>query len=341
LTKSVGLLLALLLFLNPSLKSQDRDTNYIEPYNKMITARGFVSGKYTIFALDGSQGVRTLQYRPNTRVNMGVGATYRALTLNLGFGLPNKDDFKGDTRYIDLQTHIYGKKWRYDFFGQFYRGYYVYPLGYGSADKALYYQRPDLNVQELGISAYHIYNNKKFSYRAAFLQSERQKQSAGSFLLGGGIIYGNTRADSAFVPSLLKDFYYQDSIRRLQYLEIGPGAGYAYTFVWKEHWFATGSLTLSADLSLVKESTRLESTTSLNISPNFLFRMGAGYNGDQWSYNFSWVTSRTTIAGQYKNGGYNTNTGNYRFTISKRFTPGKNLGKLLKLADNILDGDWR
>lgn len=304
----------------------------------MITARGFVSGKYTNFSLQAQPGVRNLQYRPNTRVNLGVGATYRALTLNLGLGIPNRNDFKGDTRYLDLQTHIYGKKWRYDLFGQFYRGYYLYPLGYGTTDNKVYYQRPDLNLQELGLSAFHIYNNKRFSYRAAFLQSERQKKSAGSFLLGGSVIYGNIRADSAFVPTILRDFYFQDSVRRLQYLEIGPGAGYAYTFVWRGHWFATASMTISADLSLVRETNIQSSQTSVNISPNYLFRVGTGYNGDSWSVNFSWVTSGTSISGQYKNGGYNTNTGNYRFTVAKRIIPGVKLRRMLRLADRILDG---
>jgi hypothetical protein len=330
------------LFLTASITTafaQERDSAFIDPYTGMVTARAFLSQKYTIFGLQGSQGFRAIQYRPNTDLSIGVGATYRALTLNFGYGFSflNPDSDKGETRYIDLQTHIYGVKWRFDLFGQLYRGYYMYPRGFASADLDEFYKRPDLRVFEAGGSAFHIYNNKRFSYRAAFLQSEWQKKSAGSFLLGGGATIGNVRADSAFVPASLAASYLQRDIKELRYIELGPGLGYAYTYVWRENWFVTACATLSLDFGFLKEVTAASSKSSLVLSPNFLFRFGLGYNGGDWNANFSWVSNRTALTGQYPKGGYNVNTGNYRFTVAKRFVPGAGLKKLLKPVDDLLD----
>ncbi len=319
--------------------AQDRDTNYIEPYTKMITGRAYLSQKYTIFGIDGSGGFRDIQYRPNTKLSVGVGATYRALTLNVGYGFsflnPGKE--KGKTKYLDLQTHLYGTKWRFDIFGQFYKGYFIFPRGYGSPDINTFYKRPDLNVKEIGLSAYHIYNSKRFSYRAAVLQSEWQKKSAGSFLLGGSITYGKIRGDSSIVPAALAANYPQKDIEQVRYIEVGPGAGYAYTLVWKEHWFITASATLSLDMGFVEETIQEIKKATRQISPNFMFRSGIGYNSANWNFNFFWVSNRTAINGQFPQGGYHVNTGNYRLAVAKRITPGPKLKRFLGLVDRVLD----
>lgn len=319
--------------------AQDRDTNYIEPYSKLVTGRAFLSQKYTLFVVEGTGGSRDIQYRPNTRLSLGLGATYRALTLNVGYGLAflSNEKEKGKTRYLDLQSHLYGVKWRFDLFGQFYKGYYIFPRGFATPQNQGFYQRPDLNVQEIGISSYYINNNKRFSYRSAFLQSEWQKKSAGSFLFGGGIVYGNIRADSAFVPSSLAPGYKQSTIRELRYFELGPGAGYAYTFVWKKNWFATASATASLDLGFVRERSISGSESKVSVSPNFLFRVGAGYNSATWNYNLTWVTSRTAVIGSFDDNGYHVNTGNYRLTVAKRFQAKKGLRRLLDRVDRVLD----
>lgn len=320
--------------------AQRRDTNYIEPYAKILTTRIYLSQKYTTFGIEGSQGFKEILYHPNTKLSLGVGATYRALTLNLGYGFSflNPETGQGKTKYLDLQTHIYGIKWKYDLFAQFYKGYHLRPKGFASADKNSFYRRPDLLVQELGVSAFHIYNNKRFSYRAAFQQSEWQKKSAGSFLLGGSVTYGNIKADSAFMPSLLAQNYQQKEIKEIRYIELGPGAGYAYTFVWRKNWYIIASATINLDLGLIKETSSRTSLYSYDFSPNSFFRFGIGYNNRNWNTSFFWISNRTAIQGQFSNGGYTVSTGNFRLTLTKRIVPWAELKKLLRQVDKLLDG---
>lgn len=155
-------------------------------------------------------------------------------------------------------------------------------------------------------------------------------------MLGGGITYGLVRADSAFVPSQLMDDYLQAGVNGLRYFELGPGAAYAYTYVFREHWFATAAATISLDVGLVRESQGESNQDNRSFSPNLQFRAVAGYNGPVWNLNFSWVTNRTSINGRYHGGGYHVTTGNYRFTLAKRFSPGNKMKRFLKKQNRAL-----
>ena len=188
----------------------------------------------------------------------------------------------------------------------------------------------------LGTSVYRLLNGDKFSYRAGFLQNEWQKKSAGSVLLGAEIYYGTAKGDSALVPARLSDYYPQQGIERVRLLELGPGAGYAYTAVWRENFFATGSLTFNADLSMVKESTDTSSLTRTSISPNATFRAVAGYNNNEWAATISWVKNSTDAKGRSSNYEYRIKTGEFRITLARRFTPGNKLkGKLDPILKKI------
>ena len=148
---------------------------------------------------------------------------------------------------------------------------------------------------------------------------------------------GNVHGDSSFVPTILAPNYQQRDIKELRYFEIGPGIGYAYTLVWRQNWFMMASASLSLDFGFLKEFTDISHNSTLVLSPNFLFRFVLGYNGGNWNANFSWVSNRTALTGQYPKGGYNVNTGNYRFTVARRFSPTGKVRKFFDKVDRTLD----
>ncbi len=311
------------------------DSNYIHTYDSLITTRYYFSRKYTSILIPGPGKQANLKYRPNTSLNMGVGVTYRWFTLNLAYGFPflNPEKGRGQTKYLDLQSHIYTRNWTIDFFGQFYKGYYLNPKGLGVADPQTYYQRPDLGISLFGLAVYNLRNGEKFSYRAAFLQSEWQKKSAGTFLFGGEIYAGSVSGDSAMVPSSLSVDYPQRDIWRVRFLEFGPGAGYAYTLVVKRHWFITGAATLNMDFGISREFKEDRHRDKLTISPNFIYRAVAGYNSHQWNFNFSLVGNTILVRGASSSSDYRFNTGNYRFTVARRIMPYGKFKRQLKLLD--------
>jgi hypothetical protein len=317
-------------------QAQSRDyseNDYYQTFEDQLTTRLYLAKKYTSLVMKAPNEIQSLRYRPNTLTTLGINGSYKALSLSFGYGFgflnPNKDE-KGRTRSFDFQTHLYTRDWVTDIYAQFYKGYYLSIGGApGTADKN-YYRRPDLKVRLVGASAYRLLNGDRFSYRAGFLQNEWQKKSAGSVLLGAEIYYGTTKGDSALIPSHLNSYYPQRGINRVRLLELGPGAGYAYTAVWEENLFITGSATVNADISMVKEVSDTTTANRTSISPNATLRAVAGYNSEQWAFTISWLHNAANAKGRSSNYEYGIKTGDFRVTLVKRFTPGHKLKKRLQ-----------
>lgn len=314
-----------------------KGNDYYETFEGFLTGRVYLSKKYTSVALEGPEGTQTLRYRPNSLTTLGINATYEALSITLGSGFgflnPNKEE-KGKTKSFDFQTHIYTRDWATDIYGQFYRGYYLKDIASGGANDFTYYLRPDIRTNLVGASVYRLFNGEQFSYRAAYLQNEWQKKSAGSFLAGAEFYMGRVKGDSALVPSEVASFYPQAEVKRMRMVEFGPGLGYAYTFVWNEHLFATGSATINGDISFVKEETAEASANRVSFSPNATLRAVVGYNSERWAITMSWLHNSANARGESSNLDYRIKTGDFKITIAHRIIPGKNLKHDL---DRVID----
>ena len=232
------------------------DTAYVKDYSHLLSLRIYSSTKYNALTI-ASRPSADLVYRPNNKINIGIGASYRSLTLNIGFGIPfvnNDQAVRGKTQYLDAQANVHTQRWAANLFLQIFGGYY---LSSHTLDQVGWVQdterpyRADLVQFNLGGSALRILNQRRFSYRAAFSQDAWQRKSQGSVLIGGYVTYYNVRADSALVPSALSTgFDRHVRMRRGTFFDVGPMAGYAYTFVLKEHWFLTASAAVGAGLSI-------------------------------------------------------------------------------------------
>jgi len=332
--KKIFFMCVWLIVQNIAAKSQQtgNDNDYYTTFEEQLTTRLYLAKKYTSLIMKGPDGIQSLRYRPNSLVTMGINGSYKNLSLSFGSGFgflnPNKEE-KGKTRSFDFQTHLYSTDWVTDIYVQFYKGYYLSLGGAAGTSDKNYYRRPDIKVNLLGGSVYRLLNGERFSYRAGFLQNEWQKRSAGSVLLGAEIYYGTTKGDSALVPSHLNAYYPQQGIDRVRLLEFGPGAGYAYTAVWQENLFLTGSATINADISMVKEETATGSANRTSVSPNATLRAVAGYNSEEWAFTISWLHNATNAKGRSSNYEYGIKTGDFRITIAKRFTPGTRLKRKL------------
>ena len=318
----------------------NHDTAYYAALPRLITTRIYLSQKYTSFTLKAPVNKPNLRYRPNTTLNLGVGATYRNITLNiaLGFNLLNPDKGKGKTKYFDLQGHFFPTAWSLDWYAQLYKGFYLYPKGMAANSSENYYQRPDVVTNFFGVTAYRILNDKIFSYRAAMTQNEWQKKSAGSWFVGGEINYGIIKADSAFVPVVIETGYPQAGVYHLRFFSFGPGGGYAYTHVIKRHFFITGAASLNLNLGFSSETGSVDKTSNTSITPTSLFRVAAGYNSYKWNVSATWVSNHLPVHG----GGSSANnyifqTGNYRLIFARKFKPGKKLKKQLAPLDRLLN----
>ena len=85
-----------------------------------------------------------------------------------------------------------------------------------------------VNLQTLIFDGCYIFNNKKFSYAAAYTQKTYQVRSAGSPIAGLMAYYADFKYNNARNADLI---YEMDGIGRLRQYQMSVGAGYAYNFV--------------------------------------------------------------------------------------------------------------
>lgn len=314
-----------------------RDTSYYETFPESIIGRIYLSQKYATLELKDGNDAPRIRYRPNSTIGIGAGATYRTISVNLayGFGFINNDKEKGKTQKLDIQARLYGRKWAIDLFGQLYEGYFLYPKGRALPNAEKYYLRPDLKLTLVEASAYRIFNYSKFTLRPAFVQDEWQKKSAGSFLAGAAVYYSDFHGDSALVPSVLTPFYDSRGIRGVRFLELGPGAGYAYTQVLPYHFFLSGSVTFNLNLGFINETGLTGSTNHISANAGLIYRMAAGFSNGNLTINFFWINSKVIAKGDESGNRYVLNSGTMRLIFARRFHPGPRVKKYLKYIDML------
>lgn len=311
--------------------SSETDTNYIVDYSRDLTTRIFGSQKSASFRLVDGSVKKSLNYLPNERFLIGIGANHGILGLNIGINFPfinDDDDLYGTTDYINWTTRIIARKIYIDIILQYYKGYYLvnsYEMirDWPAVDE--YMIRPDLSTFSIGLSGQYIFNNKKFSYRAGFLQNEWQKKSAGSLLAGGEIYYHIMSGDSSMVPlnMVYNSFFHNQHFKKVEILSIGPLIGYAHTFVLKKHWFLSLSLYANLALGFSKlhpDEQYTEAVSSgLTLNLNTVPKIALGYNSPRWCFDISYNNLSQRNQSPFDQAWIHFDTGNFRFNIVYRF----------------------
>ncbi len=319
-----ALFVALLCSLNLiAQKDFPHDSSYYETYPHTVKGRIYLSQKYVHLNFPGkSDNVDHLEYKVNAKLNAGIGVSWHGISFSIFYGaslLNKKDEPKGKTKGLDLQLHVFPRKWAIDLLLIFPKGYYLDPKGFASADPNTYYQRPDLHQSLIGMSAYKVPNKRKFSYRAAISQTEWQKKSAGSLLYGGQAYYGVIEGDSALVPTSVQSDYPEAGIKKINFISIGPGIGYAYTWVIGDHFFVTGSMVANFDVNFVHEH-GTEKKKNVSLNPAEVFKAAIGYNSSNWSISANWVGNGIWFKGDAAPESYFWPNGRIRIFLAKKFT---------------------
>jgi len=149
---------------------------------------------------------------------LSVGLRYLGVSLFLSL---NPAKMMGDYKDFELNLCSYGNRWGFEFIYQNAQNF----TGWYEDDQTPRVDLPSdvLSLKSLNVNAYYAFNNRRFSYPAAFSQSYIQRRSAGSFLLGiSG--QGQKAETNATQQSVLK------------VTNIGLGAGYGYNWVPGRNW---------------------------------------------------------------------------------------------------------
>ncbi len=277
------------------------DTNYIEDLSDMIVVRGFTKSKFNSLEISNTETGDRLVYAPHPTASLGGGFNYHWLGLDVAFQLPESEDRErdyGNSNAFDLQTNMYLRKFSVDLSYVKYGGYFISDqndsLGIDTIIK-----RSDIRTHNIGASVNYIFNNKRFSYRAADLQNERQKKSAGTWI--SGVYFSRTAINSqnGFIPKHYQELYPEtkDLIKARSW-QVGLQGGYAYTVVlW--HFYLTLSGSLGVGYENLKFSNRGNEPVGVahGVTPKIQFKGALGYNGKKLSIGIQGVRDGLYIGG--------------------------------------------
>lgn len=246
------------------------DTSYIAQYPQKMMVKAFISRSGIEI------GHNEKDYSPNNPVRLGLGFSIRNTVVNLSssFGIFPVENDLGKTRSVDFQIHNYGRKFVVDLFYQKYKGFYN-----DAGDVTLY---PDTSAQLIGGELTYVFNHGRFSTKAALEQTEKQLQSAGSFLIGGGAYHYKLRLEDAFGAS-------KNNINNFQ---LGANAGYGYSWVINKYWLLSGMATVGINAG--NEVDVLEDG-KIKLYPTAFARGGAGYHKDDWGIGMSFIVNNKLV----------------------------------------------
>jgi len=245
-------------------------------------------------------------FMPNARMDIGVGiAVYNTIIgLDLGAGVRMQDKQKyGKTRSFDFQVHHYNRRFVVDLYVQRYQGFYE------EQGKDIFLH-PDLRVTRLSLHSHYVWNHRKFSYKAAFAQTERQIRSAGSWLSGAEYYKTRIRSDEPLT---------NEGHRRSNNFQIGINGGYAYTWALGKYW----NLGVAGTMGVAFGNEAFEDSwkKSVAVYPVVCPRFSAVYDRRDWALAVSYAGSLLLLPTNEK-GSMNIHSGNGKWVFIYRFGKG-------------------
>ncbi len=260
-----------------------RDSSYISIPERHWSPR--IYGVQKFFDLTfktPTDSVPNVRYSPYKGIGAGIGIFYRSLGVWVGTRVAGE---KSDGLQFDLQLNSFGQKFIGDFYLQYHNGFELLNArehDVVSQNLRAGDYRGDMRSLNYGMTLNYMLNWKKFSARAAFIQTEKQKKSAGSILVGGSL--GNLRfvADSSIIP-FSENRYPEEGLRAGLYRSFAANIGYSHSFVFGNFWFT--NITLGTGLGGVYwkyERDMLPGDQGISPMLRWQVRASLGFNSRVW-----------------------------------------------------------
>ncbi|MBR5455925.1 MAG: DUF4421 domain-containing protein [Bacteroidaceae bacterium] len=271
-----------------------KDSLYITPnlYNLTVMPQYSYYFEYYRFTSGKSgQGI-TLMPRISSKVGLYIGWRWLffGYNFNLDKGAPEKDfnfSFYTSKLGIDLFYRNRDKGYRI----RDTRGFTKEAEAYTSRNKNF----NGLTIRQIGFNIYYIFNNKKFSYPAAYSQTTTQRISAGSFILGINYNEQSFTFDySQFSPIVEEQLVPELKFKNIKYKDFCINLGYSYNWVFARNYLANISLT--PGVGYKNTSLRLENSRDIlsNINFDLVTRAGIVYNNSKYFAGASLVSHTYT-----------------------------------------------
>ena len=143
-----------------------------------------------------------------------------------------------------------------------------------------------------GLNLYYIFNNRRFSYPAAFSQSTNQRRNAGSFIAGFSVSTHNLDFDYTKLPDIIRETMNPGmKVDHIKYTNISLNFGYAYNWVFARNCLACLSLNpaVAYKTSRINKAEGEKDDWYRNFNIDFILRAGVVYNNSKYFVGSSFV----------------------------------------------------
>ena len=238
------------------------DTNYILPNRYYASTMILGEKKYSFFSLrtkNREGGDQELLFSPNSPFRIGpyIGYSLFFLGYTFDFGA-RKSSFDRTNFSISLYSRLISVDYVYESGMKNYKIKSVSGFGDNIAKEVKDIPFSGMSTYMMNLHIYYLFNNKHFSYPAAYSQSTIQKRSSGSFILGFNYTKEKINFDYTQLPNvLLKDekgnnvFCDELKISNVRYRDYSFSIGYGYNWAFRKNFLAnlTFSPTIGYNLS--------------------------------------------------------------------------------------------
>lgn len=233
---------------------------------------------------------KNLKFQPHVAGVTGVSVSLLGL-FGVGYGFRNpikEEDLnkKGKTDYEDWRFSFAYDEFNLDLNYQSYEGFYlensetVDPSWSSGQD---FLQYPDMKLENISLNFTYVWSPDDFSLAAPLDHTVRQNKSGGSFLLGAAVNQTRFSNSEGLFPDAVAAQYGDDqNLTEVRFLALTAKAGYGYTFIWSENWYASLAALLGGGVHLGKFNTPTTSYDKQDSSYKADALISIGYNGDSF-----------------------------------------------------------
>ena len=152
-----------------------------------------------------------------------------------------------------------------------------------------------ISVNQTGINLYYIFNNKEFSYPAAYNQTGNQRISCGSLIAGLSYSSQSFQMDiTKFEERIREAMPASMNFNNIKYHDFSINAGYSYNWVFAKNCLANISLTPAIGYKHSNIKTDEKRSIFSNINADLISRAGIIYNNSRYFVGASVVSHTYT-----------------------------------------------
>lgn len=295
---------------------------YIEDYPKDFAVWPMLKYRALTFSIeDGKQERPPIVFNPNNNLKLGAGFYLFDLSFEVSFAIPiavRDESIYGKTKSTDLHLNLLTKSVSLDLYFQKYSGYYKDDGSVEIPGGEVYPQRPDITTRNLGFSAFYVWNNEKFSIRSSYNYADRQKKSAGSFILYGTVNSFKVDGDSSILslPNQ-RELGEGSDFSHLLYTSMSIAPGYSYNLVLKRLFF-NGTFALGpAHHWVFYQAEGIKGHYDILFNTAYTLRLAGGYSGNRFFTGAGLVLQ--TRAVRFENMRVESSSSVFRVVIGYRF----------------------